>query len=79
VTEPDITQAGLEALVRDFLNRTLPATLLLTGPLADRKVVLRAHDERTPKSSEARLAYRPPDHADFHAGRLIAESLADGG
>lgn len=26
VTEPDITEGGLEVLVRDFLTRTLPAT-----------------------------------------------------
>lgn len=55
------------------------AALLLAGPLADRKVVLRAYDEQTLKSSEARLTYRPPDHADFHPERLIAEILADGG
>jgi hypothetical protein len=156
VTEPDITEGGLEVLVRDFLARTLPATawthqahlqtglmlarrleerdllptlrtaisaynvatggqntaeagyhetitafyaatlaafaratadlpahqaaaLLLAGPLADRKVVLRAYDEETLKSSEARLARQPPDHAEFHPERLIAEILADGG
>jgi GNAT superfamily N-acetyltransferase len=155
VTGPDITEGGLEALVRDFLARTLPApqwthhahlltglmlarrmderdllptlrgaisayniatggqntaeagyhetitafyaaTLaafaratadlpahraaarLLAGPLADRKVVLSAYDEQTLKSSEARLAYRPPDHPDFNPERLVAESLADG-
>jgi GNAT superfamily N-acetyltransferase len=50
--------------------------LLLTSPLAGRRIVRRAYADATLQTREARRGVMPPDRSDFNADRLAREALS---